>query len=178
MRCACLVVTFSSTLPLLLSSFIISDSNRFSESDRCGVSSVPLPHRPVSIPSVSHSASPLRKTSKSVLIPRTRWITDCCSQHAAIGLNLYIPVPQAPLSVCLRCLGSARRRSVLGLPGPNTSVRQYCHRVICPQYRATKLSLPDSYPFPPRSGSQSDQWRTFTCIVTTVSCDLLPSSLD
>ena len=72
-RCACLVEPFSSTLPLLLSSFIISDSSRFSESGGCGTSSDPLPHRPVSIPSLSHSASPLRKPSKSALSARTRF---------------------------------------------------------------------------------------------------------
>jgi hypothetical protein len=62
-----------STLPLFLSSFIISDSVRFSESGGCGASSAPLPHRPVSIPSLSHSASPLRKPSKSALSARTRF---------------------------------------------------------------------------------------------------------
>ena len=72
-RCACLVEPFSFTLPLLLSSFIISDSSRFSESGGCGASSAPLPHRPVSIPSLSHSASPLRKPSKSALSARTRF---------------------------------------------------------------------------------------------------------
>jgi hypothetical protein len=69
-RCACLV---DPSVPITVV-FIISDSSRFSESDGCGVSSTPLPHRPVSIPSLSQSASPLRKPSKSALSARTRFL--------------------------------------------------------------------------------------------------------
>ena len=54
--------------------FIISDGNRFSESGEYSVSSVPLPHRLVSIPSLSHSASPRRKMFKSALSVRNRFL--------------------------------------------------------------------------------------------------------
>jgi hypothetical protein len=67
-KCACLICPFRSTVSLLLLILTISDSAIFSESDEYGASSAPLPHRPVSIPSLSHSACPRRKLSKSALI--------------------------------------------------------------------------------------------------------------
>ena len=67
-KCACLICPFGSTVSLLLLLLTISDSVIFSESDEYGASSAPFPHRPVSIPSLSHSACPRRKLSGSALI--------------------------------------------------------------------------------------------------------------